>query len=294
MYRDRRMVDDCMADVVKNRRRRRHRAGSVSHSEYTVTGDTVNLAARLTGAAAAGEILTSDDTRRALAERFDCADAGTLTIKGFAEPVRAWRLSGLRTMLREQRPFVGRRTELGLIKAALAACRETARGQAVHIRGEAGIGKSRLIEEVQRTAEESGFACHSALVLDFGSGAGRDAIRALTRSLLGLDLTANSEAARAAAVAALSTGLVAGDDLVFLNDMLDLTQPPELRPIYEAMDSGARSRGRQQVLTRIVEPKSRQRPRLLVVEDLHWADRPVCRISPNWRRLWRAIPRSCS
>src|SRR6516164_11169320 len=98
MYRDRRMVDDCMADVVKNRRRRRHRAGSASHSEYTVTGDTVNLAARLTGAAAAGEILTSDDTRRALAERFDCADAGTSTIKGFDEPVRAWRLSGLRTM----------------------------------------------------------------------------------------------------------------------------------------------------------------------------------------------------
>ena len=61
------------------------RTGSASHSEYTVTGDTVNLAARLTGAAAAGEILTSDDTRRALAERFDCADAGTLAIKGFAE-----------------------------------------------------------------------------------------------------------------------------------------------------------------------------------------------------------------
>ena len=90
-------------------------------------------------------------------------------------------------MLRGERPFVGRRAELGLVKAALAACRETARGQAVHVRGEAGIGKSRLIEEVQRAAEEAGFACHSALVLDFGSGAGRDAIRALARSLLGLD-----------------------------------------------------------------------------------------------------------
>ena len=73
--------------------------------------------------------------------------------------------------------------------------------------------------------------CHSALVLDFGSGAGRDAIRALARSLFGLDLTAGSEAARGAAFAALSAETVAGDNAVFLNDMLDLPQPPELRPI---------------------------------------------------------------
>ena len=134
------------------------RTGSANYSEYTVTGNAANLASRLTDAAKAGEIFVSDETHDALTERFDCADAGTLDIKGFAEPVLAWRLSGLRTMLREQRPFVGRRAELRLIKATLAACRETARGQAVHVRGEAGIGKSRLIEEVQRTAEEAGFA----------------------------------------------------------------------------------------------------------------------------------------
>jgi tetratricopeptide (TPR) repeat protein len=178
-------------------------------------------------------------------------------------------------MLREQRPFVGRRGELGLVKAALAACRETGRGQAVHIRGEAGIGKTRLIEEIQRAAEEAGFSCHSALVLDFGGGAGRDAIRAMTRSLFDLDLTADSEVVRSAVAAALSSEMVAGDDTVFLNDLLDLAQPPKLRPIWEAMDSGARSGGRQRVLARILHATSRQRPRLLVVEDLHWADRPV-------------------
>jgi class 3 adenylate cyclase/tetratricopeptide (TPR) repeat protein len=249
------------------------RTGSANYSEYTVTGTAANLASRLTDAAKAGEIFMSDETRDALAERFDCVDVGTLDIKGFAEPVRAWRLSGLRPMLREQRPFVGRRAELGLVRAALAACRETGRGQAVHIRGEAGIGKTRLIEEVQRAAEEAGFACHSALVLDFGGGAGRDAIRALARSLLGLDLTAASEAVRAAAAAALSSEMVAGDDAVFLNDMLDLPQPPELRPIWEAMDSGARGVGPQRVLAGILHAVSRERPRLLVVEDLHWADR---------------------
>ncbi|MBV8091181.1 MAG: AAA family ATPase, partial [Alphaproteobacteria bacterium] len=128
------------------------RTGSAGHSEYTVTGDTVNLASRLTAEAKAGEILTSDDTRRVLAERFDCADAGTLSIKGFAEPVRAWQLRGLRQTTREQRPFVGRRGELRLLQTALATCRETGRGQAVYVRGEAGIGKTRLIEEVERAA----------------------------------------------------------------------------------------------------------------------------------------------
>ena len=70
-----------------------------------MTGDTVNLASRLTAAAQKGEILASDDTYRALAERFDCVDAGALDIKGFTEPVRAWRFLGLQSAVREQRPF---------------------------------------------------------------------------------------------------------------------------------------------------------------------------------------------
>jgi TolB-like protein/DNA-binding response OmpR family regulator/tetratricopeptide (TPR) repeat protein len=57
------------------------RTGSAGHSEYNVTGDTVNLPSRLTAAAEADEILTSDGTRRVLAERFDRADTGTLPDK---------------------------------------------------------------------------------------------------------------------------------------------------------------------------------------------------------------------
>jgi len=237
------------------------RTGSVSHSEYTVTGDTVNLASRLTAAAQAGEILTSDDTRRVLATRVDCVDAGMLDIKGFAEPVRAWHLLGLQSVAREQRPFVGRRAELRLLETALTACRETGRGQAIYVRGEAGIGKTRLIEEIQQTATSVGFACHAALVLDFGGGVGRDAIRALARSLLGVEVTSDTEAARVAAASALSSDVVANDDAVFLNDLLNVPQPPELRPIYEAMDTGTRSQGRQRVFVHVLDRKSRQSPR---------------------------------
>jgi predicted ATPase len=62
----------------------------------------------------------------------------------------------------------------------------TGLGQAVYIRGEAGIGKTRLVEEFLGAAVATDFACHTGLVLDFGTGTGRDAVRSIVRSLLGL------------------------------------------------------------------------------------------------------------
>jgi predicted ATPase len=88
-------------------------------------------------------------------------------------------------------------------------------------------------------------------------------------------VTSDTEAVRAAAEKALSSGVVAIDDAVFLNDLLNLPQPTELRHIYEAMDAGTRSRGQLDLVAHILDRKSRPRPRLLVVEDLHWADQLV-------------------
>ena len=127
----------------------------------------------------------SDTVHRALAERLACAAAGALAVKGFAEPVRAWRLLGLREAAElGDRPFVGRRSELQRFRALLEACQEVGHGQAVYVRGEAGIGKTRLVEEFQAAARRAGFVCHTGLVLDFGAGTGQDAIRSLVRSLL--------------------------------------------------------------------------------------------------------------
>jgi class 3 adenylate cyclase len=219
------------------------RSGSASHREYTVTGDSVNLAARLTDAAASGTILVSDPVRRLLPPLFDCREAGTLAIKGLAEPVRTWRLIGLQATATERPRLVGRQAELAQFTAVLSACRDTRAGLAVVVRGEAGIGKTRVVEEFQMLAVAAGFACHTALVLDFGAGIGQDAIRTLVRSLLGLTASSDPAAAQEAAEEALSQGWVADDQRVYLNDLLDLPQPIALRALYDAMDNATRNRG---------------------------------------------------
>jgi class 3 adenylate cyclase/tetratricopeptide (TPR) repeat protein len=251
-------------------------SGGPGHRTYTVTGDSVNLASRLTDLAAPGEILVSDAVRRVLAERLECGEAGALDVKGFAEPVRAWRLLGLRASTGLARgALAGRQGELRQFEAALAACHASGRGQALYVRGEAGIGKTRLVEEVARLAAGQGFACHVGLVLDFGAGTGRDAIRSLVRSILGVAATAEAAAAAEATTRALGAGLVAEEDAVFLYALLDLPWPAELRVLYDAMDNAARNRGKRRTVARLAERASRVRPLLLVVEDLHWADELV-------------------
>ena len=118
---------------------------------------------------------------------------------------------------------------------------ESGHGRVACVRGEAGIGKTRLMQVLAAAAGERGFSCHVALVLDFGAGQGRDAIRALVAGLLGLTPASPEPERRAAAAGAIARGFAAGDDMVFLADLLDLPQLPEHRTLYDAMDNAARN-----------------------------------------------------
>ena len=126
--------------------------------EETVVGETPNLAARLQAAAEPGTVLIADGTRRLLGGLFEVQDLGAVSLKGFAEPVSTFRVlcehpassrfeaqhSG-RTL-----PMIGRDQELALVleRWQQAASGE---GQAMLLVGEAGIGKSRLVQAVLDT-----------------------------------------------------------------------------------------------------------------------------------------------
>ena len=101
-------------------------------------------------AAGPGQTLLSDGVYRALSGRGVCDALGEIQLKGFEAPTRAWRLRGLsgEPLAATRSSFVGREAELEQLKSILSACLGRRSGQVVYVRGEAGIGKTRLVEEM--------------------------------------------------------------------------------------------------------------------------------------------------
>jgi len=246
--------------------------GSADHLAYTVTGESVNLASRLTDKAGKDQILISAAVYSALAERLDCTEGGSIEVKGFEQRIPVWRLNRFRNITAQWRPLVGRKAELGQFRAATAATLHAGVGRTIHLRAEAGIGKTRLVEEFQRVAEEAGFTSHRGVVFDFGAGTGRGAIRSVALSLLALGADSGEPEVRTAAERALQSGIVQGDELIVLSDLLDIPLTREQRALYEAMDNATRNRGKWRLMAELVRRCARAAPQLVVVEDVHWAE----------------------
>lgn len=248
--------------------------GSASHLQYTVTGDSVNLAARLQGLAGPDETLISEAVQRQTAGRFKVVGLGPQEIKGIERPVEVWRVEGVAAEAADAGGalFVGRRAELRQCQAILDEVAAAGEGQVILLRGAAGIGKTRLASEVVRRAHAAGFAVQRCLVLDFGSLSGQSGVPALVAGLLGIGPSSDTTARAAAADGAEAQGAFAAAERVFLNDLLDLPQPAELSRAYDAMDEATRREGRRRLVVGLVEWASRAAPQLILVEDLHWAD----------------------
>src|SRR5712691_8994730 len=127
--------------------------GGAGRQEQLALGETPNIAARIEGLAAPKTIAVSSATYRLIQGYFACQDLGAQTLRGVAEPLHVYRVlqeSGARGRLdvavtRGLTPLVGRESEVTLLLERWAQAK-SGQGQAVLLTGDAGIGKSRLVQ----------------------------------------------------------------------------------------------------------------------------------------------------
>ncbi|MEA2557073.1 MAG: hypothetical protein QOG88_611, partial [Actinomycetota bacterium] len=159
---------------------------------YTVMGDTVNLAARLMAKAPPGQIYATESILERSATPFDLRELEPFIVKGKALPIHAWSVG---TPLVGQTghaaeivgatgyPLLGRAGEIAVLRGALADAR-SGRIRAVELVGEAGIGKSRLIEEL--CAEVDDVTFHRAIGEAYTSSWPYVAWRGILREAIGV------------------------------------------------------------------------------------------------------------
>ena len=129
--------------------------GSAQGGEYTAMGDAVNLAARMEQTAQPGTVQVAGDTYKLVAPLFDFEPLGEIEVKGASDAVPAYRAIGpkaqpgrLRGIEGLNAPLIGRQDEIETLQGLARDVRQ-GRGQIVSLVGEAGLGKSRLVEELR-------------------------------------------------------------------------------------------------------------------------------------------------
>jgi class 3 adenylate cyclase/tetratricopeptide (TPR) repeat protein len=276
--------------------------GSTAHSAYTVIGDAVNLAARLMERAGAEETLASVSVWDAAADAARSAGLaaeplGAVTYRGIARPVETCRVVTRQATApgaMDARPLIGRSAELALLASLMDSALRGSHGAAVVLRGEPGIGKTRLADALFDLAAERGFGALKALVLDFGSGrvgsverslangllAARSFEQALLHGLVSATFGDGNGSPALAGTGETETSIDHADldpsEQPYLWDLLDLPQPEATRATYEAMSNAARNAGKSATLAKLLAGTAVSRPLLLLIEDVHWSD-PVLR-----------------
>jgi class 3 adenylate cyclase/tetratricopeptide (TPR) repeat protein len=227
------------------------------------TGEAVNVAARLQQAAAPGEILIGDSAHRLTAGRIEAESAGPLELRGFRNPIAAYRAIAVRDgqpHAKVSAPFVGRLSELDLLENTLARTIRDRRPHVFTVYGEPGVGKSRLIREFLAGVE--GTTILSGRALPYGEGVTYWPLAEMVKSAAGITDDDPMETAKQKLIEC------CGDEAIA--ELLGLASG-----VMEAVEG---ERGAPEIAwaaREFADELADVQPLIMVFEDIHWAEEPL-------------------
>lgn len=236
-------------------------AGDPAGGQALVTGDAVNVAARLEQAAAPGEVLIGEATRALARDAIRAEPVEPLRLKGKAQPVAAWRLEDVISregqLARHARaPIVGRERELRGLQESLARAVAERTAYRATVLGPAGIGKSRLASELAGAVDEEATVLTGSC-LPYGEGV---TFRPLAEIVLAAAGDLEPRAAIEGALAIDPHAATIADRVL------------EAAGLVEVEDA---ARDTLWAVRTYFEALARERPVVLVFDDVHWADPPL-------------------
>jgi class 3 adenylate cyclase/tetratricopeptide (TPR) repeat protein len=253
--------------------------GEGTASETAVVGETPNLAARMQALARRNQIVISSTTRMMLGDYFDLEDLGAYELKGFAEPVPAWRVLSARdvesrfaaTRSGSTAPLVGRQEEMGLLLRAWDGSRH-GRGQVVLIQGEAGVGKSRLVEGL-REATGKDHIWVAIRCSPFHTASAFHPIIEHLKRVFGWqpEDTARQHLAKLEAGLAGFKTLPLAESVRLFADLMSVPTPEDRYPRLSMTPQQRRDTTLDAIVAWLIE-LAEGAPVLMAWEDLHWAD----------------------
>ena len=227
------------------------------------TGEAVNVAARLQQAAAPGEILMGESAQRLTVGRIEAESAGPLELRGFRNPIAAYRAIAVRDgqpHAKVSAPFVGRLSELDLLENTLARTIRDRRPHVFTVYGEPGVGKSRLIREFLAGVE--GTTILSGRALPYGEGVTYWPLAEMVKSAAGITDDDPMETAKQKLIEC------CGDEAIA--ELLGLASG-----VMEAVEG---ERGAPEIAwaaREFADELADVQPLIMVFEDIHWAEEPL-------------------
>lgn len=252
--------------------------------ERTVVGEAPNIAARLQSLADRDGIVIDSLSKELIGEAFVCQDLGAHELKGISGLVRTWGVTGLREDGVHEADegeidstvaiieLIGRDEETGLLRRAWQSTNEEGRGQVVTISGEAGIGKSVLIDGLRVEVRREGRGQMTIRCSPYHTSSALYPVVEYFKRLFGWQTEDSAGARLAKLEAALdSYAQPLGETVPLLAMLLSLALPEDRYPPL-ALTPQQQKRQTQDTIIAITQEAAERQPLLQLWEDLHWAD----------------------